>query len=188
MEEMGEYLVEQYDDILRIISRKVPEGDVADVAQEVCFQFLKTSGLYQGKCTLRTWLFRIVKNAISSYYRKKNRKVEGGLAVRDEKDIPQGVMPPIIYLHPDDVLWFIPRVYREVLILSFWEGMSQVAIARMLRLHPEAIRSRYRRGLAFCRKNMGLVMENISVERDIDIEWIGADIRQGGRYEKMQDS
>lgn len=187
-EEYETYLINEYNHIKNMVALKVANEDVADVAQDVCLQFTRTIGLFEGECSLDSWLIRIIQRTISNYYRKKNRKAEGSIVVMDGKDIPQQVSLPVMSLRLEEALSILPESYREVLILSFWDNLSHVAIAEQLHLHPEAVRGRYRRGLAFCRKNMDVITENLSIERDIDIEWIGADIRQGGRYEKMQDS
>ena len=173
------YLVNEYDHIRGMVALKVAAKDVADVAQDVCLQFTRTIGLFEGKCSLDTWLVRIIQRTISSYYRKKNRKTEGSIAVRDEEDIPQGISLPVVVLPPEEVLTIMPEQYRDVFILYFWDNLSQGAIAKQLHIHPEAVRSRYRRGLAFCRKNMDVMLGNLSVERDIEIEWTGEETRSG---------
>jgi RNA polymerase sigma-70 factor (ECF subfamily) len=170
-EEYETYLINEYNHIQNMVALKVANEDVADVAQDVCLQFTRTIELFEGKCSLDSWLIRIIQRTISNYYRKKNRKTEGSIAVRDEEDIPQGISLPVVMLQPEEILTIMPEQYREVFILYFWGNLSHGAIAKQLHIHPEAARSRYRRGLAFCRKNMSVITENLSIERDIEIEW-----------------
>ena len=170
-EEYREYLSNKYNNIRYMVARKVAAEDVPDVVQEVCLQFTRSVRIYEGKCSLDTWLNRIVRKTIATHYRKKNRKVEGRITATEDKDIPQGVSLPVLPIQLEDALGFLPENYQEVFALYFWNDLSYTGIAKQLHLSYEAVRSRHRRALAFCRKNMSLVMDNLSVERDIDIEW-----------------
>jgi len=168
-----EDFIEIYDDkaIRQLVAMKVPTDDVADVVQEIYAQLAKSVNTFKGESSLATWVDRVIHNVIMTYFRRKNRLMDACTELTWEGDMPEGKYLPIVRVDVRDSLSFLPAAYQDVLIMRFWGGMSLVAIAGLLHLSYEAVRSRYRRGLASCRKNMDIVMDEFTGDRDIETEW-----------------
>jgi len=174
--------LETYDQqkIRNLVAMKVPFPDIPDVVQEIYVQIALSIHTFRGESKLATWVDKIIRNTIvSSYYRPKERLTDANTELTWEGELPEVEYLPAIHEDIGDALSFLPDSYREVLILHFWGGRNFKQISSILALDYEAVRSRYRRGLAYCRKNMDMVMDEFTGGRDIEIEWTGAQVRSG---------
>jgi RNA polymerase sigma-70 factor (ECF subfamily) len=63
-----------YGDVYRFVYRLCGDGRLAEeMTQETFFKAFKKRQGFQEKCSIKTWLFQIAKNALYTYYRKNNR-------------------------------------------------------------------------------------------------------------------
>ncbi|MES0372137.1 MAG: RNA polymerase sigma factor SigZ [Mariprofundaceae bacterium] len=131
------------------IQSRVSDADIADdILQDV---FLKIhTGISSLKDTnrLRPWIYQITRNAIIDYYRAHKPHVElPETLVAPEKDDAEtarqeieGCMMPLIKNLSD--------TYREAVMLSEVEGLTQKHVAERLGLSLSAAKSRIQRGRA----------------------------------------
>lgn len=54
-----------------------------DLRQEIHFQLWRSFALYDGRCSLRTWTFRVAHNAAVSYVTRERRSNEGLVALEE---------------------------------------------------------------------------------------------------------
>lgn len=133
------------DQIQGFFTKRVNDTSVAeDLRQEV---FLKIHGsLDQLKDShkLRPWIFAIARNVLHDYYKARGKDIiedEIRFQTSDdpkfESDIRSCLVPMIEKL---------PEKYREAIMLSEIQGMSQKELAQRLGLSHSAARSRVQRG------------------------------------------
>ena len=171
MFDLSSYLKENYKTIHNLVASKVPYADVDDVAQEVCLRLTKTVYLFEGKSSFDTWMTIVARNTIASYHRKKNRIMDRLTELTADGEVSRGVYHPIMYLNLQDSLAFIPEQYQEVLTLFYWDGLSLKEISAKLHIHYDAVRSRRRRALAFCRRNVDTMIQEFGEDKDVEYEW-----------------
>lgn len=131
-----------------IKSRISDDATTDDILQTV---FLKMhSGLASLKdaTKLRSWFYRIVRNAITDYYRSQKLTVdvpesltppEGAAGEKVEQELSECLRPMIQKL---------PEDYRQALILSELKGYTQREVGRQLGISLSGAKSRVQRGRA----------------------------------------
>ncbi len=66
-----QFLDQWQNDIYRMIRSRVNAStDAEDIMQEVLLKLYRGLESFRGESQLRTWIYRLVKNAIADYYRK----------------------------------------------------------------------------------------------------------------------
>jgi RNA polymerase sigma-70 factor (ECF subfamily) len=148
-------LVEFYFPIIdNKVHSMVPMVDADDVTQEIFVSLLSSIDSFQGDSTFATWFFKITRNRIADYYRKRSRSQikEAG---REQDPVTHDPRDWIDNrLEVKETLVKLPVRYREVLLLRFLEGLSIGDVAERLGLTYEAARSRCRRALYMARKRI----------------------------------
>lgn len=67
----GRFLDHWQNDIYRMIRSRVnAPADAEDIMQEVSLKLYRGLESFRGESQLKTWIYRLVKNAIADYYRK----------------------------------------------------------------------------------------------------------------------
>ena len=131
------------------IRRRVEGDDVAeDLLQEVFVRVHARIGTLNDEDSLKAWLYQIARNAIIDHYRseRKSSVLTKSLSTLDDQAerseqeaLAECVLPFVEQL---------PEPYREAVMLSEIEGMSQVDLAKQLGLSPSGAKSRVQRGRA----------------------------------------
>lgn len=126
-----------------IRSRVRDHAAAEDILQEV---FIK---IHQKLPSLRTserldaWVWRIARNAIADYYRRlrpAERLTEGeSHAAEEEPDLPN--LSPCVRRFVNQ----LPPGYREALLLTEWEGLTQDEMGKRLGLSASGAKSRVQR-------------------------------------------
>ncbi len=137
------YLPRVYD----VVQSLVPESDADDVTQEVFLSVVDSIWKFESRSTFSTWLYRITKNKIADYYRRKSRNRE--TALDDQQDFESFYPWDIIdsELIVKAALAMLPDKPREILLMKFLYGLSFREIGDRLGLTYEGVRSRYRRAI-----------------------------------------
>ena len=129
------------------ILKRIPDEQSADdVLQETFLKIHTRIATLRDKDRLQSWMYQIARNAIADYYRAQKATVElpETLPVPDEpvfedeviKDLIPGVKAMVENL---------PAAYREALILTEYEGLSQRELAQRLGLSFSGAKSRVQR-------------------------------------------
>jgi RNA polymerase sigma factor (sigma-70 family) len=140
-----------------------------DLAQDVFVEaWCSLPGLRE-PAKLGPWLAGIARNLVKGFRRQGARTPTVG------GEVFAGVMEmaataaanpreQAISREEQDLLWHtlegIPEMYREPLIMYYWEGMSGEAVARALAIGEEATRVRLHRGRAMLRERVRESVEN----------------------------
>jgi len=132
------------------IRRKVssPE-DAEEILQDVLCSFLEGLRDFQGKSSIKTYLFSICRYKIVDYYRRKKVKtIMFSQMPHLEKLVSPLITPEeafdvaVVREKIRTVLSRIAPVYRRVLLLKYWEDASVSDIARELSITFKSAESR----------------------------------------------
>ena len=132
-------------------------ADAQELAQEALAQAVRSIQRYRGEAALYTWLYGILLNLIRSHHRRQK-------LMKWTYRFPTAQVtyaPDAVYEAADkdlsplaQALRMLPIMYREVMLLHFYEGLSQEEIARRLRVPSATVRTRMRRALNLLRKSL----------------------------------
>jgi RNA polymerase sigma-70 factor, ECF subfamily len=152
--------------------------EAEDLVQETCLRAWRSYGTFEGRSSLRTWLYRVATNACLSALEQRGRRVlPSGLAgPAEDPDAPPGLAEPqVAWLGPvpdalvvpetqdpamtftarDSVrlalvaaLQYLPARQRAVLLLREVLGFSAGEVAAMLGVSTAAVKSALQRARA----------------------------------------
>ncbi len=138
-------LVENYQhSLLRISYFYLKDRTLAeDAVQETFIKAYKNLPLFRGECSEKTWLTHILINTCrdmnrSAWLTHLNRQVQ-------PEDVKAAVSPPQEENTAlSDALWHLPRKYREVILLYYYQDMSMQEIAQALHTSVSTVSRRIR--------------------------------------------
>jgi RNA polymerase sigma-70 factor, ECF subfamily len=129
----------------QFILRRVPDEQCADdLLQDVFLKVHTRIGTLHDEEKLAAWLYQLTRNAIIDYYR----------TTRATTEIPDLPYEPEYRL--EDVVWelapciqamieSLPETYRQALILTQYQGLTQQELAQRLNLSLPGAKSRVQR-------------------------------------------
>lgn len=143
-----------HDPLLGFITRRVGSADAEDVLQDVMLRIHRHEDELDHLERVTGWVYRVTTNAITDYYRKSvHREHPAGTdvqpivvdhaalsAVPEPKD-PQEELA--ICLQP--MLDRLPDKYRQVILLTEYQGMTQTAAAAVLGMSVSGTKTRMQR-------------------------------------------
>lgn len=148
-------LVDAYQNrVFGFVRRMIPLAEeAADVTQEVFIKAFQNFARFDGRCSVRTWLFRIAYNLCVDRARKVDRMpsevglvdpVEGEeIDVADSRWQPdQAVIDQELMAVVEQGIASMSEKLRSVLLLHDQEDMSYEEIADMLRVPIGTVKSR----------------------------------------------
>jgi len=135
---------------LRKVRLKVPYDEADDVVQEVWLRLCRSIGGFKGQSSFATWFDRVINNSIAQYYRERETRTRNA-GVYFERISHEDTVDFESDLELGNLLSSIPAAYSQVLRDRFLGGLSISECANLQGLEYEAMRSNYRRSLAWCR-------------------------------------
>ena len=133
--------------LLAFLRSRLSDDDQAeDLLQEV---FLR---VHQHLCCLPqpdkmdSWIFQIARNLVIDQYRKRREMVELSDEVPYENESFDGDSEIDLALSLKEMVDQLPEPYREALLLTEYQGLSQVELAGRLGLSISGAKSRVQRG------------------------------------------
>lgn len=169
--------------ILRFLTRFVGREDAEEVAQEVFLKVSQRLEEFRGDSTVRTWIYRIARNAALDRLRSRPMRYES----------THGIPPPGLDEDPPDIrsrlpdeqasierylirkemsecirgrVESLPESYRSVLVLSELAGMTNAEIASALGTSEGAVKIRLHRARTMLREDLGAHCTLYRDERD----------------------
>ncbi|MGV3467241.1 MAG: sigma-70 family RNA polymerase sigma factor [Heyndrickxia sp.] len=152
-EELIDEIMTRYgQDILRLVYSYVDNKAIAEeLTQDIfvkCYKYLHT---YNGKSTLKTWLWRIAinhcKDFLKSWYNKK--VINTGEELLNNKPSNEAVEQAVIQKEEEGqlilALMELPIKYREVIYLFYYEDLPIKEIAMMTEVGDNTVKTRLRR-------------------------------------------
>ena len=144
-----------HDPLLGFITRRVGSADAEDVLQDVMLRIHRHQDELDHLERVTGWVYRITTNAITDYYRKAVRREHpAGADVHpaDHDTAPAARETP----EPTDpraelagclqpMIDRLPEKYRQVIVLTEYQGMTQTAAAAVLGLSVSGTKTRTQR-------------------------------------------
>lgn len=136
--------------LLRSIRRHVADAASAeDILQEVFLKIHLRIGTLRDEERVEGWVYQIVRNAITDYRRRQRPNaplleeiVAPEDAEQDEDDSPARQLIPFI----KGTVASLPEPYREALLLTEYEGLTQQQLAERTGISLSGAKSRVQRG------------------------------------------
>jgi RNA polymerase sigma-70 factor (ECF subfamily) len=129
-----------------IRSRVRDHASAEDILQEVFIRIHRKLPSLRASERLEAWVWRIVRNAIADHFRRSRRSAPLGeaepAAPEPEADLPD--LTPCIR----QFLNQLEPTYRDALLLTEWQGLTQHEMGKRLRLSPSGAKSRVQRARA----------------------------------------
>ncbi len=131
----------------QFILKRVPdEQNAEDILQNVFLKIHARIGTLRDEEKLQSWMYQIARNAVTDYYREHKATIElpeafelPGEAVVDD-DAVKDLIPSVRAMVNS-----LPDEYREALILTEYEGLTQRELAERLGLSFSGAKSRVQR-------------------------------------------
>ena len=122
-----------------------------DLAQEVFLVVHRRLGEYEGRSTMKTWLYGIVRRVVADHRRSIRRKPTAAASAR-EVAFDSGTHMPGISSDTFEMAEKVRLLYRvldeldepkrEIFVLSELEGMTLAEVAQALNANPNTVASR----------------------------------------------
>ena len=136
--------------MLFVRSRVSNECDAKDLLHEIFLKVKTRAGSLRDPKKALGWIYQITRNAVVDYYRSRGKTLklpEDFPELKSEKsawELISRCMRPFIEE--------LPRIYRDVLLLSEIEGLDHKQVARKLGISLASAKSRILRGKQKLRK------------------------------------
>ena len=128
-----------------ILKRMPDEESAEDILQEVFPKIHARIDTLRDKDRLQSWVYQIARNAISDYYRVHKATLElPEILLMPEEPLDDDVvneLAPCIKAMVDS----LPHEYRQALILTEYQGLSQRELAERLGMSFSGAKSRVQR-------------------------------------------
>jgi len=135
------------------------EEDSLDTVQEVFIKIYRYIGKFEGKSSLKTWIYRIAANTCITAFEKKKKEKEGFFKVfsdwfnsfyqtSPEDQVIERETSLLNVKTVTEKLSDLPEIYRMPVILKDIEGFSMDKISEILEIPLGTVKSRINRGRA----------------------------------------
>ncbi|HZO83669.1 MAG TPA: RNA polymerase sigma factor SigZ [Verrucomicrobiae bacterium] len=135
-----------------IRSRVSDRAAADDILQDVFLKVQKNLGQLDDPAKLQSWLYLIARNAIIDHYRtkKETTQIPESLPAEDDGDND----PEIEGLKAAfrRMVYSLPDPYRDAIVLTEFEGVSQKELAQRLGISISGAKSRVQRGRALLKR------------------------------------
>jgi RNA polymerase sigma-70 factor (ECF subfamily) len=132
----------------RFVARRVEnEFDVEDILQEIFYKIHTHIGCLKEEGKLRAWLFQIARNAVADHYRSHKPVSQISLTPEDTINETTEILDEDqeIIMCLRSMINYLPAKYRQAIVLSELEGLTQKELAEELGLSLSGAKSRVQR-------------------------------------------
>jgi RNA polymerase sigma-70 factor (ECF subfamily) len=152
-------LLRRHVDFVYAVCRRLAgnDADADDATQEALLAIARGIRRFDGRSSLRTWLYRVATNACLDELRRKARRPAPGFPASETTgdDSPPLDVSVTDQLVLDAALRELPEEFRAPVVLRDVLGMDYAEIAATLDLRPGTVRSRIARGRAALAEALG---------------------------------
>lgn len=148
--------IDQYSDtVLRLCTVYLKNSDdTQDIFQNVFLKYALYPKPFESPEHEKAWVIRVTINAckdlLKSFFYSRTISLEELTSVAPE-------ITPERYLVMEAV-WSLPRQYREVIYLHFYEGYTAPEIAGILKQNPNTVYTRLRKAKELLKEALGGVL------------------------------
>jgi RNA polymerase sigma-70 factor (ECF subfamily) len=137
--------VEFNDQLRRFIFKRIPDEDIAeDILQEVFVKIHSNIETLKDEGKFQSWIYQITRNAITDYFRGQktlSELPETPNTSKDSEEVVQKLIPCIKAMVDS-----LPDRYRQALVLTEYEELTQKEMAEKLGISLSGAKSRVQRG------------------------------------------
>lgn len=132
----------------RFISKRISNAqDIDDILQDVFIKIHNNSGSLKDETKIHAWVYRIARNAIVDYYRKKESvelvELPDDIANEIEEDLSyNGEIAACL----KTMIEGLPEEYKQAIILAEFHNLTQKEISEKMGLSLSGAKSRVQRG------------------------------------------
>ena len=154
--------------VFAVAARLVGPDDAEDVTMETFLRAWQAVNQFNGRASLKSWLYRIAHNCAIDTLRRRKRQREVHPEPDEEGRDPLEQVADTATVHPaeaierqetgdelDRALQMLPEEHRRVLLLRYGDGLSYSEIAAATGLPVGTVMSRLFNGKRKLRKAMG---------------------------------
>ncbi|MEP7284596.1 MAG: RNA polymerase sigma factor SigZ [Chloroflexota bacterium] len=133
-------------DLKQFINKRVPDEHIAeDILQDVFIRVHMQMDTLKDTARLESWIYQIARNAIVDDYRRRKPELDIPETLladdeRDEDDLTSQLAPCL-----RDMIQALPNKYRDAILLTEYEGLTQSALAARLNISLSGAKSRVQR-------------------------------------------
>lgn len=129
------------------IKRRISDtADVDDILQDVFLKIHSKLNSLQDKDRLSAWLYQVTRNTITDFYRTRRQSVQLPEQIADKDESIENEKVSQLAVGVRYMIFLLPEKYREALILTEIQGLSQQEMAKRLGLSLAGAKSRVQRG------------------------------------------
>jgi RNA polymerase sigma-70 factor, ECF subfamily len=129
----------------RFIRARVESASAEDILQDMFMKLQSRIDEFQDPAKLQGWLFLVARNAIIDHYRtrKKTSELPVSLPAELSEDQTEEKELKAVFRR---LLYSLPEPYRDALVLTEFEGLTQEELAKHLGISLSGAKSRVQRG------------------------------------------
>lgn len=148
-----------------ILNKTKNPADTDDILQDVFIKIIRNIGKVTQAENLRLYLYGIVRNTINDYFRNKSQELNGyeiseGITEEESQSLNSTIADCCIKPFIDE----LPVKYREALLLTEFQNISQKKLSEKLNISYSGAKSRVQRGKEMLK---GLILNCCSYQSDI---------------------
>ena len=128
-----------------IRSRVSDPATAEDILQDVFLKLQQRLGQLHDPAKLQSWIYLIARNAIIDHYRKRKNSEEISETLADERE-PESEELDGLKASFHRMIQSLPEPYREAVVLTELEGLTQKKLAERLGISVSGAKSRVQRG------------------------------------------
>ena len=128
--------------------------DAADIEQDVFPKLLSGGMEYESEEHMKAWLIRVTVNACRDLLKSFSRK--NTVSIEDLRDYMQDITPEKYAVM--EAVRSLPKPYRDVIYLHFYEGYTAPEIAGILNRNPNTVYTHLRKGKDLLKELLGGVL------------------------------
>jgi RNA polymerase sigma factor (sigma-70 family) len=164
-QEAIEVVMDRYgDEIKRFIYTYLHNtADTDDVTQEVFITIYRKLNTYQGKSSLRSWIYSIAINKCKDHlksFHQRSKRLRDKLTQSSANNEMPAFTPENHVIQTNESTQLLMQVlalpikYREIIVLYYFKDFSTTEISRMLKMSEATVRTRLKRGREKLKENL----------------------------------
>lgn len=149
---LEEIMIEYGNELVRLAFSYVKDTEIAkDMVQNTFIKCYKNLDSFRNEAQIKTWIYRITINECKDYLKSWNYKMVQVKSFMNEtaRSISPSVEKTVIDKYNSeemkDTIFSIPKVYREVVFLYYYESLNSEEIATVLDIPVNTVKTRLRR-------------------------------------------
>ena len=163
---LDKLMIDYGNELVRLAFSYVKDTEIAkDMVQNTFVKCYKNLDSFRFDAQIKTWLYRITINECKDYLKSWNYKMVQAKSFISEtaKSILPSTEKTVLDKYSNeeikDTIFSLPKVYREVVYLYYYDSLTSEEIANVLDVSVNTVKTRLRRG----KQRLGSMMKEAEV-------------------------